>query len=69
MGVNTHDPTTEVDRRPKPTAEGRSFYSYGYGYGGRMFRAKASAEGASEISMSDDKHCVLFMASRKYANM
>ena len=44
---------TEVDRRPKPTAEGRSFYSYGYGYGGRRFRAIASAEGALEISMSD----------------
>ena len=43
----------EVDRRPKPTAEGRSFYSYGYGYGGRRFRAIASAEGALEISMSD----------------
>ena len=41
----------EVDRRPKPTAEGRSFYSYGYG--GRRFRAIASAEGALEISMSD----------------
>ena len=44
---------SEVDRRPKPTAEGRSFYSYGYGYGGRRFRAIASAEGALEISMSD----------------
>ena len=58
-----------MDRRPKPTAEGRTFYSYDYGYGGQRFRAVASAEGALEISMSDDKHRVLFMASRRYANM
>ena len=75
---------SEVDRRPKPTAEGRIFYSYGYGYGGRRFRAIASAECTLEISMSDEstiEGCclpqanfsffsrVLFMSSRRYAKM
>ena len=71
-----------VDRRPKPTAEGRIFYSYGYG--GRRFRAIASAECTLEISMSDEStiegRCLpqanfcffsrfLFMSSHRYAKM
>ena len=52
--INRTKIKAEVDRRPKPTAEGRMFYSYGYSYDGRRFRAIASAECALEISMSDE---------------